>query len=118
MKTQKIDNLLSEQIKRYKARLEGITIQGQIEKDSENKVVRILFEVPMGFPPMYAEIKEADVILITLEEANNVGIIQVRRGADYVLSILPSAGLEEDLPLSIRDIIQGTSSDIGLGGTQ
>lgn len=118
MSTSENNNILSDRIKRYKARLESITMRGLIEEDKERQMVRIVFEVPSGFAPVYAEIGMSDVMLITPQESGKVGTVQVRRGADYILSMVTVAGLEEDLPQTIHDIVEGLFTEGGVGTMQ
>lgn len=99
-------NKLSTLIKRYKSELEGVIMRGAIEQDKEKGVVRIIFDVPPGAPPTFAEMKEGDVINIILDESKESGSVYVKRGAEYVLSILGAAGFEEDAISSVNSVIQ------------
>jgi hypothetical protein len=101
-------NRLSTLIKRYKSELEGVIMRGAIEQDKEKGIVRIIFDVAPGAPPTFAEIKEGDVMNIVLDESKESGSVFVKRGAEYVLSILGAAGFEEDAIASVRSVIQGS----------
>jgi hypothetical protein len=100
-------DVLSEQIKKYKVSTETVTVKGMVEEDKEKNIVRVVLETPSGFPPVYADINEADVVLIAPHEPGESTAVQLKRGTDFVLSVVAVAGLEENLTLNVGDILRG-----------
>lgn len=100
-------DVLSEQIKKYKTSTETVTVKGMVEENKEKNLVRVVLETPAGFPPVYADINETDVVLIAPHEPGEATTVQLKRGTDFVLSVVAVAGLEENLSLNVGDIIRG-----------